>query len=191
MRSADKKIDVAETGFVVRQRTPVRALTTIFMGISGCVLLIACVFYYDNLNGFYMCLIAGLLMLFISRQLETMQRIQLSTEFTNALFSSAMAKGYKFCMIVSQAGDIIYCNRPFQAMFPAFSKQDKLTIEQWFLMQEGSSVQYQNVLSLLSVPSDSNVAVTLRGGENEAQQSMHLLIEPIEFPKGYVLIRGK
>jgi len=192
-RTADRNqyLDTRDSGFVVRKHTPVAVLSNAFMILSIVILAVVGVLFYDMLTGFYICLISGMMMFFISNQLERINRIQLSTDFMNAAFSSVIGRDYRFCFVTRNDGEIIYLNRPFQDTFPGFLSQPILNVATLCSMQGGSKEQSEKLVELMNSGKYHSHSITLKAGEASTEQTFLLSIEPIDTPKGYTMVRGK
>ncbi|NBX03674.1 MAG: hypothetical protein EBR02_06405 [Alphaproteobacteria bacterium] len=184
-------IDIQKSGFVVRKNTPIAKISEVFKWVSVVVLVVSVAMYYDSLIGFGICVGGGALALFLGRQLERMQKIQQSTEFVSAIFSSALGKGYLFCIAIREDGEIVYLNRPFQTSFPDFIAQPKLTLQTLMKMQGVSEDDSIKIRAAISRPQDSSVTINMVIGNSNTVKPITFCIEPIERPSGFLLIRGK
>ena len=192
LRSVDllRNSDITASGFVIRKRTPVSALSALFMAISVGVVGVAGVWFYDVLTGFYLCLGTGGVVAYVAIHLNRMQKIQQSTEFLNALLSSAIGHNFRFSMIVRSDGEIVYVNRAFQSVFSRFVAQPTLNLAMLCSMQNVSTSDHQRLSVVMAHSAEVVVTIGMNVGESQQPDFVSLHIEPIEFPAGYVLVRG-
>ena len=148
--------------------------------------------YNDALLGSVMCTLTGFVLLIFAKQIETRKKELLSTEFLNALFSSAIAAGHKFTMIVRQeSGNIVYLNRGFQDMFPDMIDPPKRTLEALLSLYYVSDADRNSVLAAAKQSTASQVPLTIQAGADRKTHSIVMSMEPIARPAGFCLIRGK
>jgi hypothetical protein len=185
-----KKDDFKSTGFVARMRTPVRRLEHFFVAVSYGLIGFTCLYYFNALTGVYLMLGAACFMGMSSVHLERGKSVQQSTEFLNAVFASAMGRGYRFCMVAGFDGHIIYVNAPFQDLFPTFMAQPERTLDSWSRSQAIANVALKELMVYVSDGSDGRVPLTMRLGEEPNDQSVLLFVETVEQIQGYVIIRG-
>lgn len=192
LRSVDllRNSDITASGFVIRKRTPVSALSALFMAISVGVVGVAGVWFYDVLTGFYLCLGTGGVVAYVAIHLNRMQKMQQSTEFLNALLSLALGHNFRFSMIVRSDGEIVYLNRACQSMFPRFVTQPAVNLTMLCNMQNVPDGDQQKLVALTTQATAGSVTVTLNAGEQDHSESILLHIEPIDFSPGYALVRG-
>ena len=192
LRSADRlrNSDITASGFVIRKRTPVSALSAMFMAISVGVVGVAGVWFYDVLTGFYLCLGTGVVVAYVAIHLDRMQKMQQSTEFLNALLSSAIGHNFRFSMIVRSDGEIVYVNRAFQSVFSRFVAQPTLNLAMLCSMQNVPADDQEQLVSLTTQATAGTVSVLMNAGEQDQPESITLQIDPIDFSPGYALVRG-
>jgi hypothetical protein len=183
-------LDVESSGLVVRKHTPDAQLSSAFMALSVCVLLLAVSLFYDSLKGFYLCVGSGIIVGFVSLKLERIRKAQVSTEFLNAIFSSAIGNDYRFCMAAHRDGEIVYVNRGFHDLFAEFVAQPELNVKQLCTMSGIGDFERKRIETALQGDAMQCVQVSMNTGIDHALEPISLLIEPVAFPKGYVLIRG-
>jgi hypothetical protein len=190
-RTADRiaHLDVDTSGFIVRKRTPAARLSIAFMGLAACILMIVAIGFLNTLTGFYICMGSGLIIMFVAIHLERIRKIQLSTEFLNAIFSSALGKGYKFCIVARRDGEIIYVNRDFHNIFAHFVVQPALNIKQLCVMYGVSQEDCHRVESALLQSVPQTIGLHIQMGYVEPEP-ISLQIEPVDLPAGYMLVRG-
>ena len=112
LRSSDriKSTDFQAVNFKLRNHPPVAQLTKLFMAASITVLVISASLYYNVLTGFYICVLSGGVVWFVSKQLNRLQHILTATEFLNALLTSVINRDHQFSCIVRNDGEIVYLN---------------------------------------------------------------------------------
>lgn len=183
------KEDFKNSGFTIRTHTPTYFLDRLFIGLSILLICFVGIYYYNVLTGFYILFGASCITALISRYLERSKRIQQASEFLNSLLSSIVGHGYRFCLVTRPNGDIIYANRDFQQCFTQFVAQDNLTMSEWGRMQDVAEGQLKELLTRISgnISNSATVTVKMEDGRTE---NITLSIEPIDYPKGYVLIRA-
>lgn len=180
-----------DNGFKNRKRTPIEQIFFLFVFIGVVALGTSIIVYYDSLTGTYICFGLGVVLWFVGRQLEKLKTLLQVSEFMNALFSSALAKKFKFVCIVRLNGDIIYFNRSFQEYFPDFGALEKRTITTLLDTGNISDEHREAVMNALTQTTESRTSVILHAGADKAAKPFTLSIDPIERPLGFVLLRGE
>jgi len=179
------------TGFTVRKRTGLGLFFHFFLLACVVILGASLLVYYNSLEGCILAVAIGLSFALVAQNLENLKKTKESIEFMNALFSSALSSGYKFCFIVKNTGDIVFYNRPFQNIFPAYVAQNTRTFESLLNLYSVSEAD-QNILNgFISSNSGGNISLALRENESTENQTLTFHIEPIGRPTGFFLIRGK
>lgn len=194
VRASDRKdfTGLPKSEFVIRKRLPTRAqVYRLFLALVIIVLGTAIIVYNDTLLGAVICTLLGVIMLYFGRQIEKLQGIIHATEFMNAIFSSALSKKYKFCAVVRKDGEIVYINRPFQERFPEFTEQPTRTLEQLFALHGVSTQDAEKVTALVTNTHEGMAAVAAQAGNPRTQQSMIFMVEPVDRPRGFSLLRGQ
>ena len=175
------------TGFVIRKRTGISLFFHLFqcacMVMLGTVLLV----YYKSLMGCVLVIALGLSFGLIVQNLEKNKKMKDALEFMNALFSSAVGKGYQFCFIVKNTGEIAFYNRPFQAIFPDYIAQKTRTLDALLHLYHIPMADQEKLLKMVADKTEGLLPTTI----GEAERPITLEIEPIERPTGFFLIRGK
>jgi hypothetical protein len=192
IRASDRK-DLANPSagdFVVRTHFPsarhmVRLMLGAFIVVFGVVVLVR----NDTLVGSLMCVLVGSIMLSLGRTIEKHRAIINATEFMNAIFSSVLCNGYRFCTIIGQDGSIIYFDRGFQDVFPEFVAQPKREIDVLLSLYMPDSAQAERFRQVAA--GGASYTLTIPAGSNQVAQSFEVSSEPVPRPKGYVLLRGK
>lgn len=192
---ASDRLDLAnpkQDDFVVRRRFPtVREMAQICLAAIIVVLGVTILVRNETLLGSLLCVVVGTVTLYLGRHIEKQQKVINATEFMNALFSSALCRGQKFCCIVRADGEIVYLDRGFQELFPEYMEQAKRELDLLFSMHDVAAEHRNRLTSLIANSSDGQVAFSAPTGSNRITQSLTVTVEPILRPKGYSLVRGK
>lgn len=162
------------------------SLMAAFVAVS-----VAALVLNDALMVSLVCVLVGTIMLILARRIEKLQAMLVATEFSNALFTSAMGKGYAFTAVAARNGEIIYLDRSFQEMFPHFIDQPRRTLDLLLTTHNAPPEQCQYIASLVAQPSRAEVPLSIAGGPENAMHEIMLAIDPIERPRGFVLLRGR
>lgn len=178
------------TGFVTRKRTGIGLFFHFFMLFCLVVLGAALLVWYESPQGCGLAVAIGLSLALISQNLEKLRRVKHSLEFMNALFSSALGRGYLFTFIVKSTGEIVFFNRPFQAAFPAYVDQESRMLDVLFELANIPAQDRESIKSRIATLSEGTVQTSMKSGEN-GSQSVTFYLEPIERPTGFTLVRGK
>ncbi len=192
LRIVDKSsyLNMKDADFSLRRNVPIRRIGMIFVIISFVAVLFAIAFYYKHLEGMAICLAFGIMLYFVAAQLQNLQKMQNATEFMNALFSSALSEGYKFCFVTRKDGVIVYMNRGFQSLFEEFALENSHDVLGWLEASGSSEDVKQNVLNNLNMDRPTNAIVSLHTSDKEHLTAYTLHINPIKRPSGFVLVRG-
>lgn len=181
--------DLKNSGFVIRKRTLNRQISQIFMMVLVIVVGISLIVYNDSYVSALLCVGIGGLIFYLALKLDKMGKIEQSNEFVMALLSSALGRGYAFCAIVRDDGQIVYLNRPFQEVFPAFIAQEKRDVCTLLSLYNVSDDERGKITALISGKSDGTLNMT--ASNDGSKRSFTLTIEAIERPTGFVMLRGK
>jgi PAS domain-containing protein len=121
-------------------------------------------------------------------QVHRNRESQRASEFQNALFASALSRGWRFCLIAAKDGTIVYANPGFQSLFQY--PQEGYRLEEWLTAAKTRGEDRKALLSLID--NGGGVQIPLRM-EGSSQRAMALLmsVEPIERPKGFFLLRAR
>jgi hypothetical protein len=179
------------TGFTVRKRTGVGLFFHIFMLIVLAILGAAMIVYYDSVEGSALAMGIGISLTVIAHNLEKIKKVKQALEFMNALFSSALGRGYQFCFVVKNTGDIIFYNRPFQTLFPAYIAQNTRTLDSLMGLYNLPQDHREQIKNLITSALEGTVATSVRDNTENTTQAMTFYLEPIERPTGFMLVRGK
>ncbi|MCE2927291.1 MAG: hypothetical protein LW823_06605 [Rickettsiales bacterium] len=178
--------------FVVRRRFPsVRQMAQICLAAVIVVFGVVILVRNDTLVGSLICVLVGSIMLHLGRNIEKQQKVINATEYMNALFSSALCKGYKFCFVARKDGAIVYLDRGFQEVFPDFMEQPRRELSALSEVYNLSSDVSSKLTEIVTAGSDGQLLLTAATGANKISQTMNVTCETITRPKGYVLVRGK
>lgn len=181
--------DIKREDFTIRRRTPAARMVKALFMIAVIAMGVTLIVYNNTLTGAGICVVVGAVMLGIGRQMERVQQIQQATEFMNALFSSALGKGYAFCTVIREDGEIVYLNRSFQEMFPKFLEQKERTLQALFAKYGAQEDSVAGLLALVQQNNHGSVPVNLTLEDGSAR-SFHMMIEMIDRPAGFALLRA-
>lgn len=179
------------TGFTVRKRTGVGLFFHIFLLSCMVILGAALLVYYQSPQGCALAVAIGLSLTIVAQNLEKMKKAKQSLEFMNALFSSAIGKGYKFCFVSKNTGEIVFYNRAFQAVFPAYMNQEVRSVDILFELYNVPAAARENLKNMIKNGTDGTASIELRETAATSSQTMNFHLEAIERPTGFTLIRGK
>ncbi|NBX03675.1 MAG: hypothetical protein EBR02_06410 [Alphaproteobacteria bacterium] len=182
--------DLQNNGFVVRTHTPIRTIYRFAIFLAIITVGVELIVYFEALNAAILCTVVGMVMVFLSRELERQKKLQQSTEFMNALFASALAQDCLFCLAVRHDGKIIYINRTFQELFPAFISEPIRSLALFLTAQKLTPDLCEAITQSVAHARKISLPVTLTT-DGDKKRSVMLQIDPIERPSGFVLIRGK
>jgi two-component system cell cycle sensor histidine kinase/response regulator CckA len=113
----------------------------------------------------------------------------MTTEFQNALFSSALGLNNEFCLILRRDGAMVYFDRGFQDMFSDFLRQSQRNFA--FLLQFGNVAAKDRDTLLTAVNRGSVDKVVFSIETRGRMQKLVVHIDPIQRPSGFVLLRGR
>lgn len=193
VRASDlgETLTTGSTGFAVRKRTGVGLIIHFFLLACMVVLGTTLLIWYESPEGCLLAVVIGMCFAMIAQNLEKMKKVKQSLEFMNALFSSALGKGYQFCAIVKNNGDLVFYNRPFQALFPAYMAQSDRKLDTLLSLYNVPSEQRTQIQGIISANVEGVVATTIREESSTNTLTMSLCLEPIERPTGFFLLRAK
>jgi len=129
--------------------------------------------------------LGGFISLYVAVQMNRNHHLVQSTEFLNALFSSALSMNYKFAMIVNSDGKIVYFNRPFQDVFGAFIETHDRSFKHWLKSGNVSAEEMEKIMQAATKETGEKIITTLNG------TLYSLTLEPIPRPSGFTLVRGR
>jgi PAS domain-containing protein len=183
------EINLAESGFIKRSRTPLQQVGRLFALVVIIVLGVSVLVYNNTLIGAVLCTGVGTATLLIARKLDEARKAQLATEFMSALFASALSKDYALCTIVRLDGEILYLNQSFQKLFPRFISQPDYGLKSLLTLYSAAPDAVDSLLVSIAAnrPKTQSVKLELE----EGARTFDFVVEPIGRPKGYVLLRGK
>ncbi len=179
------------TGFAVRKRTGIGMVFHLFLLACMVVMGAALLIYYQSPKGCLLAVAIGLSLGLIAQNLEKYKKSNQSLEFMNALFSSALGKGYQFCCVVKVTGDLVFYNRPFQALFPLYVTQKTRSLTKLMELYHFPENDRAALTTLIETNAPGTMTTHIRSSTDDPAQAITLTIEPIERPTGFFLIRGK
>jgi len=147
--------------------------------------------YYHSPTGCGLAIAIGLSFALIAKNLEKQKKSKESLEFMNALFSSAIGKGYQFACIVKNRGDIVFYNRPFQAIFPAYTVQDTRTLKSLLDLYNIPEGDRETLRKFMADNTGGSISTTINAKAQTEKTPMTFYLDPIERPTGFFLLRGK
>ena len=130
----------------------------------------------------------GLAAVYVTTQTNRNRDLVQATEFENALFTSVMTKGFRFCLIVGTDGAIVYFNPEFVARFP--NVKSGANVREWLAQGNASPADSERVLD--SIVKDAEQRFTIGIEDCDGQKlSLLLSVEPIIGRlSGFVLLRA-
>lgn len=191
--------------FGISSRQVVRFLITTLLIIISVTFCVSVVYRYietfdsgviEHAWMLYGCLtlifVGGVLYL-AARQVSFLKEALDATEFMNALFSSALSEGHKFCMIVAQADSrIFYVDKAFQSLLPeVLPLANNATLDNVLDKYGVTVVERDAVLQAAKQTMPSQVKLHLQGGSDKKEYAFMVSVEPIKRPAGFCLIRGR
>ena len=122
--------------------------------------------------------------------LQRSRDIVLATEFQNALFASALDYNRTFCLIIKNDGNIVYMDRSFQKIFPAFMKESHLTLTTFIEHGKIESSEASRILGAVE-RGTSNQSVCTAYGSDGRVHKLVISVEPIPRPAGFVMLHSR
>lgn len=148
--------------------------------------------YNNMIMGSLVCLVVGTLLYVVAKQLERHKKALETTEFLNALFSSALGSEYKFCIIVKKDdGRIVYLNNGFQKVFPEMLPIADRTIESLLQLHNVNEISQKEVIQSIKKGVSKEIDLKIGTGKDNKKSNLSFVIEPISRPAGFCLVRGK
>ncbi len=193
IRASDKSIffGIEDSGFVVRKRTPLRAIfrlaIMVAIGAAGVIILL----HYDDMQGPFLTILVGGLFIYVGCKIKQQEILQHSTEFMNAIFASAIGDNYKFCAVTRRDGEIVYMNRSFQTVFPHFIEQPRHDLKTLITLSGIAQDDGQKIISMVTDNMPGTLKILIKTGEEKKSESMNVSIQSVSHPRGFVLIRGE
>ena len=179
------------TGFKVRKRTGIGMFFHFFLLACMVVMGAALLVYYQSPIGCGIAVVIGICLAMVAQNLEKQKKAKEALEFMNALFSSAIGKGYQFACIVKNTGDIVFYNRPFQTVFPAYTAQDTRTLKALLDLYNVPEGDRDSLRNFMTENMGGSISTTINAKAQTEKTSMTFHLEPIERPTGFFLLRGK
>jgi len=192
-RISDKsaRLNLGESTFVVRKNTPIQAVTHLLLICSAIVAAVTILLYYDSIMGVILPLVTAGIVGYIGIQFKDQEALQESSEFLNAVFSSAISAEYKFCAVLHRGGEMVYMNLPFQAMFSTFMEQPIHNLETFFRLHDVAPEQSLSVKTLVESGPGGAFPVLFGASGAEPSRLFSISVSPIDRHKDLVLLRGK
>jgi hypothetical protein len=186
-RSADALTKTTgSSDFVTRKRTP--SLPQLFINCFAVLVVSLYIGYYvyDRLAlTSLLFILGGGISWYVTKQVQLNRDLVQATEFQNALIASALGIGHKFCIIVQLDGTIFYLDRPFQSMFPEFTKQPNRALSTFLEHAEVAPADRDKILGVVAKGGTENMVIDMK------KQKIALMISPIPRPNGFILMIGK
>ena len=179
------------TGFTVRKHSGIGLFFHFFLLACMVILGVALLVYYQSPKGCVLAVAIGFSFALIAHNLEKQKKMKESLEFMNALFSSAMGKGYKFCCIVKSTGEIVFYNRPFQSIFPAYVLQETRTLASLLSLYNVPTEHHDMLSNWMSQKQEGSFETTIRGAADTEATAITFHLDTIERPTGFFMLRGK
>jgi hypothetical protein len=179
------------TGFTTRKRTGVGMFVHFFM--LACIIVLGASFlvYYGSMEGCLLVSAIGFSFAMVAHNLERLKKIKEALEFMNALFSSALGKGYQFCFIVKYTGELVFYNRPFQSVFTDYMNQESRTLDSLLTLYQVPQEHRNSITAIMTAKGDGDVNTTMQSKASNTAMPITLHIEKIERPTGFFIVRGK
>lgn len=184
-------LTLGTTGFTTRKRTGVGLFFHFFLLACMVVMGVSLLIYYQSPIGSAVAVAIGLSFGLIAHNLEKLKKGKESLEFMNALFSSAIGNGYRFACIVKKSGEIVFYNRPFQTIFPAYTAQDTRTLKALLDLYNIPEGDRETIRKFMSDNMGGSIATTINAKAQTEKTSITFNLDPIERPTGFFLLRGK
>lgn len=178
------------TGFTVRKRTGIGLFFHFFILACMVMLGVSLLVYYKSPEGSVLAVAIGLALALIAQNLEKQKKKTEALEFMNALFSSAIGKGYAFCCMVKSTGEIVFYNRPFQEVFPNYVAQKTRTLKSLTELYHVPQEHADALKALMEENRAGEIASRIHA-ENQPEKAVTFHLEPIERPTGFFLLRGQ
>lgn len=191
-RASDRKEFLApvQDDFVTRKRTFKNP--RLFYLLFAVTLAVAALLYVYGHSpiGSAIALVIGFIAVAYALHAERLKRMLQATEFLSALFSSALGSNYRFCLITTMTGDIVFSNRPFQSLYPEFSNRRSCKLADLFVLAHMPPEHSAQLLAVVKERGEFSLETRIVTPKGESQE-VTLEVEPIERPAGFVLVRAK
>ncbi len=130
----------------------------------------------------------GLAAVYVTTQTNRNRNLVQATEFENALFTSIMTKGFRFCLIAGKDGAIVYFNPEFLARFP--NVKSGANVREWLAQGNASPADSERVLGSIAKDAEQRFPISINDRDGQ-KLSLLLSVEPIIGRlSGYVLLRA-
>jgi hypothetical protein len=110
-----------------------------------------------------------------------------ATEFESALFASALAEGYAFCLIVGTDGVITYCNPGF--IQTVADVKGGSSLKDCLAAGNAPPEDSQRLLDAIAHGASGQMPLALDARDTR-RHSFRVSLQPIGRPHGFVLLRG-
>lgn len=194
MRISDNVSDFVTPDFVPRAYSrPIRQLSVVYLIAVALIFLISS--FRESLGGnavstvLIMAIVCAIAVFTLIRRQQHNDQM-LATEFENLLFSAAASLGSNFCIFLKHDGTIIYANDGTRRMFPHFSRDQTLAIDQLFGGAQVDKVHLDKLYSALSLNRKENLIFEITNASGERSDYI-VMIEPLKRPSGYFVLRGR
>ena len=191
IRFADNMIsNIGDSGFIVRNRIP--RVTQIAIAFLAIFLLI----YLSYLSGNRLIFSATLFVLVATICVTTivfaekLRALVLASEFQNALLSSGIRLGTRFCIIVKNDGNIVYMDPGFYQTFPELQNSDIRTIEAILANTEVPEDLREDVKAVLDQKRSEQILLPFKKADGGIMNIV-TTIDMLPRPKFYFVIRGR
>lgn len=114
----------------------------------------------------------------------------LSSEFQNALFSSAIRLNTLFCLILHRDGTVAYCNEGFTKLFPRFNKGGTRHVDLFFEQAGLLPQQIDQLYSALAHDEPVQLVADLRDGDGLRHRVM-VSMDPLRRPHEFAILRAR
>jgi PAS domain-containing protein len=177
--------------FISRERSPTN-MQLAFLFIFACFVCSTLVVFVKEpfiliVTLILIMLVAGWYVIF---QIQRNRDLLLSTEFQNALFTSALGSNNKFCLIVQNNYDITYMDRAFYNLFSGFIKTPYRNLESLFRYGEVAEEERNKIYAAIEHNVKESVVFTIKASDDKPHR-IFLSVEPIARPSGYTLLRAR
>ena len=122
--------------------------------------------------------------------LQRSRDLILTTEFQNALFSSALDYNRTFGLIIRHDGNIVYMDRSFQRIFSDFIKEGHLSLANFLTHGKVETLAEEKIFSAVERNIGEQVVCTLYGSDGRAYKLV-ISIEPIHRPAGFFMLHAR
>lgn len=177
--------------FISRERSPTN-MQLAFLFVFACFVCSTLVLFVKEpivliITLILITLVAGW---YVIVQIQRNRDLLLSTEFQNALFTSALGSSNKFCLIVQNNYDITYMDRAFYNLFSGFIKTPYRNLESLFRYGDVAQEERDKIYAAIEHNVKESVIFSIKASDDK-QHKIFLSVEPIARPSGYTLLRAR